>query len=96
MAWHDLIAQFRSGRFSGYRYWDGQAGRPISPRLTTAKGVTLGTTFGVLRDAYPLTQTGTFFWSADGMTFGLAGDTYPSPAGAVIYEVSVSVCPAAL
>ena len=96
VAWHDLIAQFRDGRFSGYRYWYAQAGRSITPRLTTANGVTLGTTFASLRDAYRLTQTGTFFWSADGMTFGLAGDTYPSPASAPVYEVTVTVCPAAL
>ncbi len=96
VAWHDLIAQFRDGRFSGYRYWSAQAGRSITPRLATANGVTLGTTFSALRDAYRLTQTGTFFWSSGGMTFGLAGDTYPSPASAPVYEVTVTVCPAAL
>ena len=96
VAWHDLIAQFKDGRFSGYRYWVEQPGRPISPKLTTGKGVTIGTTFGQLRQAYRLTQSGTFFWSAAGMTFGLAGDTYPSPAGAPVYEVTVTACPAAL
>jgi hypothetical protein len=96
VAWHNLIAQFSRGRFSGYRYWAPQPHHPVAPRLATAKGITLGSTFGQLEHAYRLAQTGTDFWSAQGMTFGLAGVAYPSPPTAPIYEVKVTVCPAAL
>ena len=94
--WHDLIVQFEDGRFTGYRYWVSQPHMAVDPRLRTSRGITLGSTFGELRRAYVLTQTGTDFWSAQGLTFGLSGLAYPSPPSAPVYEVKVTVCPAAL
>jgi len=96
VAWHDLIAQFKHGRFRGYRYWVTRPHQSITPKLATARGITLGSTFGQLRRLYVLTQTATDFWSAAGMTFGLNSATYPSPPSAPIYEVKVNACPAAL
>jgi hypothetical protein len=94
--WHDLIVQFKGGRFTGYRYWVAQPRVAVEPRLRTRRGITVGSTFGQLRRAYVLTQTGTDFWSAQGLTFGLSGLAYPSPPSAPVYEVKVTVCPAAL
>ncbi len=94
--WHDLVVQFKNGRFSGYRYWVSRPHETVEPRLRTRRGITVGSTFRDLRRAYALTQTGTDFWSAQGLTFGLSGFTYPSPPSAPVYEVKVTVCPAAL
>ncbi len=106
VAWHDLIVQFRRGRFSGYRYWVNGSGSPspspsastIAPRLQTAKGITLGSTFAELKRTYRLTQTGTDFWKApNDVVFGLDSGTYPSPPSSSIYEIKSSgACPAAL
>jgi len=104
VAWHDLIVQFRHGRFSGYRYWVDGSGSPspsasaIAPRLQTAKGITLGSTFAELKRTYRLTQTGTDFWKApNDVVFGLNSGTYPSPPSSSIYEIKSSgACPAAL
>lgn len=96
VAWHDLIVQFKAGRFTGYRYWVSAPHSALDPRLRTSRGITLGSTFGELRRAYVLTQTGTDFWSARGLTFGLSGLTYPSPPSAPVYEVKVTVCPEAI
>lgn len=96
VAWHDLIVQFKNGRFSGYRYWVSQPHEKVEPKLRTRRGITVGSTFRDLRRAYALTQTGTDFWSAQGLTFGLSGLTYPSPPSAPVYEVKVTVCPEAL
>ena len=44
VAWHDLIVQFRHGRFSGYRYWVNGSGSPspsastVSPKLADGQG----------------------------------------------------------
>lgn len=62
--WHDFVAEFRLGRFTGYRYLLGgwplsTAGSPrelvrtgVSPQLVTPAGVTLGTTLSDARRAY--------------------------------------------
>jgi hypothetical protein len=104
VAWHDLIVQFRHGRFSGYRYWVNGLGSPspsapaVSPRLQTAKGITLGSTFAELKRTYRLTQTGTDFWKApNDIVFALNSETYPSPPSSPIYEIKTyGVCPAAI
>ena len=81
VAFGHLYAEFRAGRFSGYRYLeDGwirtHAGEKVVrsdlPRLVTARGVTLGSTFRALRAAYPLNIVGT--------------DRYRSPDGLVFYD----------
>ena len=104
VAWHDLIVQFRHGRFTGYRYWVNGSGSPspsasaIAPRLQTAKGITLGSTFAQLKRRYRLTQTGTDFWKApNNIVFALNSETYPSPPSSPIYEIKTyGVCPAAI
>ena len=104
VGWHDLIVQFRRGRFSAYRYWTNASGSPspsaspVSPRLQTAEGVTLGSTFARVKRSYRLTQTGTDFWKApNGIVFALGGATYPSPPSSPVYEIkSDGACPAAL
>jgi hypothetical protein len=104
MEWNDLIVQFRHGRFSGYRYWVNSSGSPspsawpVSPKLRTAKGISLGSTFAQLKREYRLTQTGSDFWKApNNIVFALNSQTYPSPPSSPIYEIkSYGVCPAAL
>jgi len=102
VAWHDLIVQFRHGRFSGYRYWVNASGSApasaISPQLVTTKGISIGSTFAQVKRRYRLTQTGTDFWkSHDGIVFALNSQSYPSPPSALVYEIkSYGVCPAAL
>lgn len=95
--WGDLIVQFKRGRFAGYRFWVTEPDRAVTPKLSTAAGITLGSTFAEVKSAYPhLTQTGTDFWSASGLTFGLRNSKYPSPPSAPVYEIKVNACPAAL
>ncbi len=102
VAWHDLIVQFRHGRFSGYRYWVNGSGSAstlaVSPKLVTARGISLGSTFAEVKRRYRLTQTGTDFWkSHDGIVFALESQSHPSPPGSLVYEIkSYGVCPAAL
>lgn len=104
VAWHDLIAQFKHGRFTAYRYWVSASGSPspsaapVVPRLRTVKGITLGSTFAQLRRSYRLTQSGTDFWRApNGIVFALGGATYPSPPSSPVYEIKTDgACPAAL
>jgi hypothetical protein len=104
VAWHDLIVQFRHGRFSGYRYWVNSAGSPspsvspVSPKLQTAKGISLGSTLAQLERRYRLTQTGTDFWKApNNIVFALDSPTYPSPPSSRVYEIKTDgACPAAL
>jgi hypothetical protein len=107
VAWHDLIVQFRNGRFSGYRYLAGGL-TGISPTITTlraakvpkldtATGITLGDTFAEVKRANPrLSQSGSDFWrTANGIVF--AFDASGNVAGASqIYEIKNDVCPAAL
>jgi hypothetical protein len=84
VAWHDLIAEFRAGRFSGYRFirggWplttpgsphDHVSGTVPRPLLHTAAGITLGNTLAELRVAYThLRRTAAVRWTAaDGLTF---------------------------
>lgn len=104
VAWLDLIVQFRHGRFTAYRNWVDGSGSPtpaasaVSPKLRTAKGITLGSTFAELKRTYRLTQTGTDFWKApNDVVFGLNSGTYPSPPSSSIDEIKSSgACPAAL
>jgi len=105
--WRDLIVQFKSSRFAGYRYWYTQLSQGATPEavphqagtptLFTSTGITLGSTFAAVKRAYPhLTQTGTDFWSAGDLTFAVIASQYPSPPSAPVYEIKVDACPAAV
>ncbi len=104
VAWHDLIVQFRHGRFTGYRYWVNSSGSPppaastISPKLQTARGISLGSTFAQVKSRYRLTQTGTDFWkAANNVVFAVDSATFPSPPSSPVYEIKTyGVCPAAI
>ncbi len=106
-AWHDLIVQFVSGRFRGYRYVDappyGIAPSPkllraVSPKLSTSAGITLGDTFAEAKQAYAaLRQTGSEFWRTPaGIVFAFYQLKSPSLSSEPIYEVKNSVCPGSL
>jgi hypothetical protein len=108
VAWHDLIVEFRSGRFSGYRFVRG--GWPLTtpgspsdrvpsttpiPPLRTQSGITLGTTLRRLRAVYPtLARAGAVHWrTRDGLVF-----TEPSTArnltspANTIVEIQAGTC----
>jgi len=108
VAWHDLIAEFRDGRFSGYRFIRG--GWPLTtpgsphdhvadtaplPPLRTSAGVTLGSTFAKLRSAYAhLSRTASFRWTApDGLTF-TEPSTVANPTSPAnpIIEIQTKTC----
>ena len=108
VAWHDLIAEFRGGRFSGYRFIRGgwplttpgspddhvAASAPLPPLRTTA-GITLGSTFAKLRSAYGhLSRTASFRWTArNGLTFTESATVAdPTSPANPILEIQTKTC----
>ena len=108
VAWHDLIAEFRAGRFTGYRFVEGgwalwtsrsvhpvDAAAPPSPALRTARGITLGSTLGRLRAAYgTLKLSGAIQWTAsNGLSF-IESSSVVNPRSAAdrIAEIHVGTC----
>jgi hypothetical protein len=108
VAWHDLIAEFRDGRFSGYRFirggWplqtpgsphDHVAGSAPLPLLRTAAGVTLGSTVAELRSLYgQVRRTASFRWTApNGLTF-TEPSTVANPTSPAnqIIEIQTKTC----
>jgi hypothetical protein len=105
VVWADLAVEFRSNRFSGYRYIEG--GYPIStpgspreprptkitPRLATATGITLGSTLAQVRVAYPpLQRIGADWWQAkDGLVFIDNAKRDPVPPTSHI-EIKTGTC----
>lgn len=108
VAWHDLIAEFREGKFTGYRFveggwplWSSQsfhqvaATRPPSPPLKTVRGITLGSTLSQLRAGYgKLKLSGAVQWTApNGLSF-IESSTVVNPRSPAdkIAEIHIGTC----
>jgi hypothetical protein len=89
VAWGGLSAEFRSGRFSGYRYKPG-----IGPTFATANGITLGSTLARARHAYgTLRRTGADWWRApNGLFFLDSAMRDPVPPSSGIVEIKIGTC----
>jgi hypothetical protein len=103
IAWGRLYVEFRLGRFSGFRYIENgwppsrfgtKATPSLLPRLSTAEGITLGSTLGGLRAAYGrLTLVGTDLWKTkDGLVFYDNAKRDPPPQGSRIVEIKTGTC----
>jgi hypothetical protein len=100
VAWGDLVAEFRSSVFSGYRYrtagWPLDRSRPpahVSPRLVTAKGITLDSTIAQARGAYgALRFVGTDRWGAAGLVFYDDGRPLDATRLRHVVEIKVGTC----
>jgi hypothetical protein len=105
VAWGELYAEFRLGKFSGYRYlrngWPPQtyARRPpppkvVSPKLATARGITLGSTLAQVRAAYrPLQRVAADGWrSPNQLVFVDDAQRDPVPPTSHIIEIKTKTC----
>lgn len=108
VAWHDLVAEFRRDRFTGYRFVEGgwpltTPGSPrdrvgprrTTPHLETARGITLGSTLGAVRHAYgSLRRSGATQWTAaDGLVFGeSSANRDPASPTNRVTEIEVGTC----
>jgi hypothetical protein len=106
VAWGDLVAEFRSKTFSGYRYVAGgypltTPGSPreprqkaVFPRLATSRGITLRSTLAQLRQAYTaLHSVGTNRWQAgNGLVFVDHAQHDPEPPSSHIIEIKIGTC----
>jgi predicted nucleic acid-binding Zn ribbon protein len=102
--WGHFYAEFRQGRFTGFRYMDGSwlpqqvhsnpPARVVQPRIATEKGVSLGTSLGQVRKTYgPLSLIGTDRWqTSDGLVFYDDALRDPSPASSRIIEIKFGTC----
>lgn len=105
--WGDLVAEFRLSKFSGFRFLKGgwplatpgsprEASPPktVFPKLTTATGISLGSTLAQLRRSYrSLRFVGTDKWrSANGLTFVDDANNDPEPPSSQIIEIKVGTC----
>ena len=105
--WGDLTAEFRSHHFIGYRYAKG--GYPLVtpgsphprhslgtrwPKLSTANGISLGSTLGQLRAAYAVVRfVGVDRWeSANGLIFVDDAPRDPEAPSSAIIEIKVGTC----
>jgi len=100
-AWGRLYAEFRSGRFEGFRYlrngWTVNReprATPAVPTLRMTRGVTLGDTLAELRAAYgSLRLIGTDRWeSPDGLVFYDNAKHDPVPPSIRIVEIKMGTC----
>jgi len=105
VAWGELYAEFRLGKFSGYRYlrdgWPPQTyarRRPppkvVSPKIATSKGITLGSTLAQVRAAYrPLQRAGADWWrSSSHLVFVDDAQRDPIPPTSRIIEIKTRTC----
>lgn len=103
VAWGHLYAEFRAGTFSGFRYIENgwppkryglKVHRSDLPKLSTARGVTLGNTLGEVRAAYGrLRFVGTDRWgSRDGLVFYDNAERDPEPLSSRIVEIKTGTC----
>jgi len=102
-AWGHLYVEFRLGRFTGYRYiengWPadrfGKKRVPsMLPLLSTARGITLGSTLGQVRTAYGrLNLIGTDRWQTkNGLIFYDNAEHQPPAASSRIIEIKIGTC----
>ena len=106
VAWGDVVAEFRGEVFSGYRYLVGgfpltTPGSPrerrralISPRLTTAAGISLGSTLSTLRSVYKsLRPVGASRWqAANGLIFADDAKRDPESPSSRLVEIKIGTC----
>ena len=104
--WGDLVAEFRSNKFSGYRFLKGgyplhTVGSPreprpktVFPKLATSEGITLGSTLARLRSADKvLRSVGTDKWqSGSGLIFVDNAKHDPEPPSSQIVEIKTGTC----
>jgi hypothetical protein len=105
--WGDLVAEFRVGRFSGFRFVKGgyplaTAGSPreaspqkaVVPKLAVSTGVTLGSTVAELRASYArLQRVGADMWrSPNGLIFVDDAKRDPVPPTSRIVEIKIGTC----
>ena len=100
--WGDLAVEFRSHRFSGYRYVSGgfeltthyRPRKTVSPKVTTSTGISLGSTVRQLHAAYPaLSLAGAESWRArNGLTFVAYTRASPPPLSSRIGEIKIDAC----
>ena len=105
--WGELVAEFRLGSFSGYRYLKGgwpltTPGSPSGPTssqsrgpyLATAKGISLGSTLGDVRSAYgKLSFIGVDKWRpAKGIVFVVNAEHEPEPPSSRVTEIKFGTC----
>ncbi|MHB8469817.1 MAG: hypothetical protein ACYDCH_08695 [Gaiellaceae bacterium] len=105
--WGDLVAEFRSSTFSGYRYIRGglpptvfssqhELSRPrtVFPSAATAKRISLGSTLAQVRRAYaPLHRVGADMWqSSNGLVFVDDALRDPVPPSSRIVEIKIGTC----
>jgi hypothetical protein len=105
--WGDLVAEFRLGLFSGYRYLNG--GWPLatpgfprrpplssgpSPLLATAKGISLGSTLTQVQGAYGEVRfVGVDKWqAANGLVFVVDAPREPEPPSSKVVEIKFGTC----
>lgn len=105
--WGQLVAEFRLGTFSGYRYMKGgwplttpgplrrpaPSGQADIP-LATAKGISLGSTLGQVRLAYgKLHFVGVDKWrAANGIIFVVDAPREPEPPSSKVVEIKLGTC----
>jgi len=105
--WGELVAEFRLGSFSGYRYLTGgwpltAPGSPNGPSsseshgnyFVTAKGISLGSTLSEVRSAYgKLSFIGVDKWRpANGIVFVVNAGHEPEPPSSRVTEIKFGTC----